>query len=73
MREQIIKVLKSVLDIDNVSEDISQNTCPEWDSMHHLQLVVELEMEFGVSLEPDDIVNMKSLDLIEDTLKRLLA
>jgi acyl carrier protein len=72
MRRKIKEVLQSVLDIDNVPEDISQDICPEWDSMHQLQLVVELEIEFGVSFEPDDIVNMKSLNLIEETLRRLL-
>jgi acyl carrier protein len=72
MRERIIKVLKSVLGIKNIPDDISQNTCVEWDSMHHLQLVVELEIELGDSIEPDDIVDMKSLDLIEEIIKKLL-
>jgi acyl carrier protein len=72
MQGRIKEILKSVLDVDNVPDEISQDTCPEWDSMHQLQLVVELEMEFGVSFEPDDIVNMKSLNLIEETLERLI-
>jgi acyl carrier protein len=65
MRERIKQVIKDTFDLDDVPDDISQKTCGEWDSMHHLQLVVALEAEFDISLEPEDIGSMKSLDEIE--------
>jgi acyl carrier protein len=73
MREKIKEVLKKTFDFDEINENISPQTCEEWDSMHHLQLVVELESEFEVLFKPEDIMDMKSLDKIEEKLKALLG
>jgi acyl carrier protein len=73
MRERIKEVMKNIFDLDEISEDISQQACEEWDSMHHLQLIIELETEFNVSFEPEDIADMKSLDKIENKMKDLLG
>lgn len=62
MEEKIIEILKSVLELDNVDTTCSQGTCDKWDSMAQLNLVVELEAEFGVSFEPEEIAEMKSYD-----------
>ena len=72
MKERIKEVLKRVFELDEVKDDISQKTCIKWDSLNHLNLVVELEDEFGVSFEPEDIAEMKSLEAIEMKLKALL-
>jgi acyl carrier protein len=69
MRERIKKTIKNVLEIDTVPDNICQMTCVEWDSMNHLRLVVELESEFGVSFDPLDIVELDSLDAIENKIK----
>ena len=72
MRERIKQVIKDTFDLSNVSDDISQKTCVEWDSMHHLQLVVAMETEFDISFEPEDIGSMKSLDEIEEKIRALV-
>jgi acyl carrier protein len=70
MKEEIRDVLKNVLGIDTIPDDISQQNCEAWDSMHHLQLIIELEEKFNVSFEPEDIAEMKSLPEIERQLKK---
>ena len=72
MKERIKEVLKRVFELDEVKDDISQTTCIKWDSLNHLNLVVGLEDEVGVSFEPEDIAEMKSLEAIEMKLKALL-
>ena len=72
MRERLKEVLKRVFELDEVSDDISQSNFVKWDSLNHLNLVVELEDEFGVSFEPEDIAEMKSLEGIEAKLTNLL-
>lgn len=72
MKERIKRVLKRVFEMEEVKDDLSQTTCMKWDSLSHLNLVVELEDEFGVSFEPEDIAEMKSLEAIEMKLKALL-
>lgn len=69
MEEKILKILRQVLDINDLDATCSQTTCEAWDSLHHLNLVVELEDAFDVTFEPEEIAAMKS---VED-IKKLLA
>jgi acyl carrier protein len=72
MREKIKEALRNILGIDNIADDTSQQTCEAWDSMHHLQLIIELEEKFNVSFEPEDISEMRSLSEIENKVKNLI-
>ncbi|KAA6330059.1 Acyl carrier protein [termite gut metagenome] len=64
MNEKIKNVLKKVFGIENVEDNFSQQNCEKWDSLRHLNLVIELEEEFNVSFEPEDIAEMKDIDSI---------
>ena len=55
-----MEILQRVFNLDSVDESCSQETCGNWDSMGQLNLVVELESEFDVELEPEEIGEMKS-------------
>jgi acyl carrier protein len=68
MKERIKKVVSQVLKVD-ADDNTSQYTCASWDSLHHLNLIIELETEFDVSFEPEEIAQMKSIDAIEQMLK----
>lgn len=72
MEDRIIDVLKRTFNIDNIDRTCSQKTCEKWDSMGQLNLVVELEMEFDISLEPEEIGEMKSFDDIVRILNNKL-
>ena len=69
MEEKILEILKNLFELETVDETCSQNTCEKWDSMGQLNLVVELESEFDLSLEPEEIGEMKSFDDIIRILK----
>ena len=70
IKEIMAKVLK--MDISSIADDVQQKYIEEWDSLAHLNLVLELESEFNVSFEPEDIKEMTSLELIEHRLQSLL-
>ena len=69
MEERIIEVMKNTFELDTIDATCSQKTCEKWDSMGQLNLVVELETEFDVSLEPEEIGEMKSFEDIVRILK----
>lgn len=69
MEEKVLEILKDLFELDTVDETCSQTTCEKWDSMGQLNLVVELESEFDVTLEPEEIGEMKSFDDIIKILK----
>ena len=60
MEKTVTEILKSLFELENVDETCSQDTCVKWDSMGQLNLVVELESAFDISLEPEEIGEMKS-------------
>lgn len=69
MEEKVLEILKDLFELDTVDETCSQATCENWDSMGQLNLVVELESEFDVTLEPEEIGEMKSFNDIVRILK----
>lgn len=70
MEDKILSILKNVLELESVPEEVSQQSCEKWDSLRHLNLIVELESEFKVEFEPEDIAEMKSFKDIERILKQ---
>lgn len=69
MEEKVLEILKDLFELDTVDKTCSQETCEKWDSMGQLNLVVELESEFDVTLEPEEIGEMKSFNDIIRILK----
>ena len=69
MEEKVLEILKSLFELDTVDETCSQETCEKWDSMGQLNLVVELEDAFDITLEPEEIGEMKSFNDIIKILK----
>lgn len=70
MEEKILNVLKTVLELKTVDKSISTANCEAWDSMAQLNLVVELETEFDVSFEPEEIAEMNSFGSIKEMLAK---
>ena len=70
MREEIKEIIKQVLQIEQVKDNISRENCEKWDSLNHLNLIVALEIKYDESFEPDEIVEMRSL---EDIVQMLTA
>ncbi|MBQ1830873.1 MAG: acyl carrier protein [Bacteroidales bacterium] len=72
MEEKVLEILKAVFELEAVGPDCSQETCENWDSLGQLNLVVELEDAFGISLEPEEIAAMQSFQDIIRILKAKL-
>lgn len=60
MEEKVLQILKDLFELDTVDETCSQETCEKWDSMGQLNLVIELEDAFDITLEPEEIGEMVS-------------
>ena len=69
MKGKVLEILKSVFELDSVDSTCSQENCEKWDSMGQLNLVVELESEFDVTLEPEEIAEMTSFEKVIRILK----
>lgn len=70
MRDDIKKIMALVFSIDvrTIDEEIAYGTHEKWDSIHHLNLIVELESYYDVLFEPEDIQIMTNIDMIADCI-----
>ena len=70
MEGRIKAVMAAVFDMK--TEDIDDNASPDtigsWDSLHHMNLIVALEEEFGMTFNEEDMANMLNYQLIKLTL-----
>ena len=72
IKEQIKKIMTEVFEIESslVNDEISQKNTGQWDSLSHLNLIVEIEEEFDISFTPEQIGSMTSLKIIMEEIKK---
>jgi acyl carrier protein len=56
----------------SITLESSPDTVDGWDSLQHLNLILALEEEFGISLTEDQMVEMLSVGLIVEILAETL-
>ena len=69
MEHKVLKIIKSIFELEKVQDNISQDNCIKWDSLNHLNLILEIESEFDVSFSPEEIAEIKSAIQIVKALK----
>ncbi|WP_100642148.1 acyl carrier protein [Alteromonas facilis] len=58
------------IDASQVTDSLTYNTIPEWDSTAHMILIAELEDKFGIMLDTDDIIDMSSVAKAKEILQK---
>ena len=71
IKEKIVKIMTEVFEIEisQVNDDICQKNTGQWDSLNHLNLIVQIEEELDVSFTPEQIGAMTSLVKILEEIK----
>jgi acyl carrier protein len=69
MKERIKEIMKNVFELELIEDNISKSNCTNWDSLRHLNLIIEIEAEFDILFEPEEIARMVSLNYIVGILK----
>jgi acyl carrier protein len=55
-------IFRTVLDPNLVlTEDLDASRVPLWDSVNHIVLVVEIEMQLGVTLSTDEMAHLSNV------------
>lgn len=58
------------LDPSQVTNKLAYQSIPQWDSVAHMALVAEIENEFNVTLDTDDIIGMSDVGKAVEILRK---
>lgn len=66
MADRLLQTVAGVLGVDpeTLSDESSPETIASWDSLNHLNLILALESEYGITLSPDDALELHSIGRI---------
>lgn len=69
--DRLYRTLHAVLGMpaEELPDEASPDTIATWDSLNHLNLVLALEAEFGVSLSAQDVLDLRTVGLIRTVLR----
>ena len=69
------KIFIEVFDekIENISDESSQESIENWDSMGMVRLMVAIENEFNVELDILDISELKTFSIVKGALEKKLS
>ncbi len=74
MDERIISVIAKVLNIsiNEVEMDTAIGDLPEWDSLHHMLIIAELEKIFDIKFSQDDLKELEDVSDLVSLVKELM-
>lgn len=64
--EKVLQVLAGALNVDvgEINAETQFGDLPQWDSMGHMEVLVELEKNFGVEISAETITELVSVPAI---------
>ena len=73
VESRVRRIVADVLDVPQaqVTRETSPETFETWDSVQHLNIVLSLEQEFGVSVPPEDIDKLRSVGHIINMVQKM--
>jgi acyl carrier protein len=66
------KVFKEALNIDEsiITDELTYNTIPEWDSISHMHLIDRIEQEFDLVIDTEDVIALNSFAKAKEIIKK---
>ncbi|MFC2140719.1 acyl carrier protein [Acidobacteriota bacterium] len=63
MNDRLEKIIREVFDIEaeTIDENWTSDDIPNWDSVGHLNLIMEVEKEFHIKIEIEEMFEVEKL------------
>lgn len=60
------RVIGEILEIDptDITNESSPDNLPEWDSLMHLKIILELEKAFSINISPEEGIELENFKMI---------
>jgi acyl carrier protein len=75
MEDRIRQIMADILNVapEDMDGSTGMDNVSSWDSLHHLNLCLALEQEFGITLEVNEIESMLTYAVILQVMQRKIA
>lgn len=68
--EKLREIFKNAFGTECLTDDLSIDNVPGWDSMAHVALIMTLQQEFGISISPAQAVELTDVASIKNLLQQ---
>lgn len=73
VESRVRSVFMSSFEIDESAvENVEYQSVDTWDSIGHMIMISELESEFGITIDMDDVINISNLKTCIDKVSKYL-
>lgn len=75
VKEQIIAIMAKTFEVNpnEITLESSIGDFPKWDSLGNLTVLQEIQDEFDIELEPDEIIELEDVNDIINIVKEKLS
>lgn len=73
IKEKVKEIIANILkvSVDEIEDDTAIGDIAEWDSLHHMQIIAEIENEFDFRFTLDVMMDLESVsDIVDATEAR---
>ena len=74
IQERLTKVFRAVFDNESITltPDLTADDVDEWDSLSHINLMLAIELEFGIEFSQSEIQNFSNVGELLECVKTKL-
>ena len=72
MNASLCEIVANILGVSpgEIQESSSPRDFAQWDSAAHIEIVLSVEAEYGVSFTPEEMLEVLSVEALEDVLRQ---
>ena len=70
VEKKLKKIISNIFGIseDKITDDTSTENVEKWDSLNHINLILSIEEQFGITISEDEMIEMTSFVNIKKIL-----
>lgn len=74
LKDKLRNAFVQALSIDEniVTDSLAYQSIPQWDSITHMILISEIESEFDISIETDDVIDLSNFAKAQEIVKKYI-
>jgi acyl carrier protein len=71
MEQKLKQIMSNLFEIeeDEITDEASVLSIENWDSLKHINLIIAIEEQFGITIDEDEMVEMTSFTEIKRILR----